>query len=44
MNHLENYELPLLLTLEKPGSNYVAIPHDPLAVNEFKNPDLLPLI
>ncbi|KAJ7907833.1 hypothetical protein B0H13DRAFT_2233386 [Mycena leptocephala] len=30
--------------LKKPGSNYVAIPHDPLAVNEFNNPDLLPLI
>ncbi|KAJ7450649.1 hypothetical protein B0H11DRAFT_1646510, partial [Mycena galericulata] len=30
--------------LKKPGSNYIGIPHDPLPVNEFDNPDLLPLI
>ncbi|KAJ7486257.1 hypothetical protein B0H11DRAFT_1649045, partial [Mycena galericulata] len=30
--------------LKKPGSNYIGIPHDPLPVNEFNNPDLLPLI
>ncbi|KAJ7779477.1 hypothetical protein DFH07DRAFT_719243, partial [Mycena maculata] len=29
---------------KKAGSNYIAIPHDPLPVNEFNNPDLLPLI
>ncbi|KAJ7453712.1 hypothetical protein B0H11DRAFT_1627953, partial [Mycena galericulata] len=30
--------------LKKPGSNYIGDGHDPLPVNEFNNPDLLPLI
>ncbi|KAJ7109668.1 hypothetical protein C8R43DRAFT_837428, partial [Mycena crocata] len=30
--------------LKKAGANYLALPHDPLAANEFDNPDLLPLI
>ncbi|KAJ6592024.1 hypothetical protein DFH09DRAFT_1305950 [Mycena vulgaris] len=30
--------------LKKPGSNYVEIPHDPKAVNEFNNPHLFPMI
>ncbi|KAJ7157830.1 hypothetical protein C8R46DRAFT_811590, partial [Mycena filopes] len=30
--------------LKKPGSNYIAISHDPEPANEFDNPDLLPMI
>ncbi|KAJ6527578.1 hypothetical protein DFH09DRAFT_1250539 [Mycena vulgaris] len=30
--------------LKKPGSNYIEIPHDSQAVNEFKNPHLFPMI
>ncbi|KAF8164637.1 hypothetical protein K438DRAFT_1468457, partial [Mycena galopus ATCC 62051] len=30
--------------LQKPGSNYLGIGHGPNPVNEFDNPDLLPLI
>ncbi|KAJ6560619.1 hypothetical protein DFH09DRAFT_1247852 [Mycena vulgaris] len=30
--------------LRKPGGNYVEIPHDRKAVNEFKNPNLFPMM
>ncbi|KAJ7131268.1 hypothetical protein C8R44DRAFT_613323, partial [Mycena epipterygia] len=30
--------------LEKPGSNYLGIAHDPLPANEFNDPELLPMI
>ncbi|KAJ7025256.1 hypothetical protein C8F04DRAFT_968049, partial [Mycena alexandri] len=30
--------------LQKPGSNYVEIPHDPNPVNEFNNPRLFPMM
>ncbi|KAJ7094151.1 hypothetical protein C8R44DRAFT_645623 [Mycena epipterygia] len=30
--------------MQKPGSNYVEIPHDPAPANEFNNPTLFPMI
>ncbi|KAJ6452174.1 hypothetical protein C8R47DRAFT_959161, partial [Mycena vitilis] len=30
--------------MNKPGSNYIEIPHDPKPVNEFKNPHLFPMM
>jgi hypothetical protein len=30
--------------MQKPGSNYIEIPHDPNPANEFHNPDLFPMM